>query len=201
MAVVRSVKELLKKRLLENQTRDLEFEFDKLMKNLKASISLPEANILLSKIKRRYPRHFTKTSTIDELFLSMNLYISWFNHELPCYILDQLKQEEVSHLREELVQLSKRVKLYFEERAIPLEHKKRCPCLDLSCLPYSVQSDNNHDTQTLVLETDRAWDKRILEGESCNKTSRKIATILGKSGHINGHYHEPWLFIFVSQKK
>ena len=201
MAVVRPVKELLKKRSQEKQTRDLEFDFDKLMKKLKASISLPEAKILLSKIKHRYPRHFMKTSSIDELYLSMSLYISWFNYELPCYILDQLKQEKVSHLREELVQHSKRVKLYFEERTTPLKDKKSCPYPDLSCLPYSVQSDNNHDTQTLVLETDCAWDRRVLEGESCNKTSRKIAAILGKSGHIRGHYREPWLFIFISQKK
>ena len=201
VVLTRKASELRKKRSQERQTRDLEFDFDKLFKKIKASVSLPEARKLFSKIKHRSHHHVRNPSTFDDLFMSINASISWFNYEVLCYILKQLVQDEVSHLREELGQYSKKVKLYFEERATPLEDKKGCLPLDLSWLPYSVQSDNNHDTQTLVLDVDIAWDKRVLEGESCNKTSRKIAAILGKSGHVQGHYHEPWLFIFISRRK
>ncbi len=62
-----------------------------------------------------------------------------------------------------------------------------------------ITHDNNTKVETLALNIDRAWDMHVLDGENCNKTCRKIASILGKSGRISGCYREPWLYIMVSQ--
>lgn len=190
---------LLKGKAREKQTRDLQFEFDSLFKKIKAitvRLSLSEAKKLLIELQHRCSHHFKKTSTIDELFLSINASISWFHYDVLHYILDHVEQEDVSSCKEELAQYGEKLKLYMEERVTSLEDKIHHLPLDL---PFPIQEDNNHHVpHTLVLDTDRAWEEKVFDGENCNKTSHKIAAILEKSGHVHGHYHKPWLFVFIS---
>ena len=197
-ASARSVGNLLKKQSRTRQTRDLQSEFDRIFRDLKKAVGFTEAKRILSRLQHSYSHHFRKASNIDELFLSISVPISWFHYDLLYYLLDHLKQGDFCDSREEFAQYSKKLKLYFEERVKPLEDSSILP-FDIVSLEPPVKKDNNHTLQVLVMDVDSAWDQRVLIGDSCNKTCDRIVSILGKSGNVSGHYHEPMLFIVISQ--
>ena len=194
----RSVGDLLRKQSRTKQTRDLQSEFDRIFRDLKKAVGFSEAKKILSRLQHSYSHHFRRASTVDELFLLISVPMSWFHYDLLYYLLDHLKHRDLSDSREEFVQYGKKLKLYFEERVKPVEDISKLP-FNVASLESPVKRDNNHTLQVLVMDVDSAWDQKVLKGDSCNKTCDQIVSILGKSGRVSGHYHEPMLFIVISQ--
>ena len=176
---------------MAKKTRDLQAKFDELMRMFKKHVSISDLKKALRQIPHAYSKVFKKAHTIDDLFLWINLPISWFHYDVLKFLLDQLKQDDISECKTELVEYGVKLKQYFEERVKPLT--------EVGTIPV----DNNHSSRgtKYIMNVDRNWDPSVLEGENCNKTCHKIASILGKSGksgRVVGDYHEPWLVITVS---
>ena len=176
---------------MAKKTRDMQAKFDELMRMFKNCVSITDLKKALRQIPHAYSKVFKKAHTIDDLFLWINLPISWFHYGVLKILLDQLKQDDISECKAELADYDVKLKHYFKERVKPLT--------EVSTIP----ADNNHSSRgtKYIMNVDRNWDLSVLEGENCNKTCRKIVSILGKSGkcgRVVGDYHEPWLVITVS---
>ncbi len=179
------VPQFLERQALGKQTRKLQLAFDDLVERIKIHYCFSDVKKALKKIPHAYSKVFKEVHTMDDLFLKITLPISWFHYDVLKFLLDELEQGDISECKVELVEYGVKLMQYFEERVKPLTEIK--------------PADNNHSSrEAYIMNVDRNWDPSVLEGENCNKTCRKIASILGKSGCIVGDYHEPWLVITVS---
>ncbi len=175
------VPQFLERQALGKQTRNLQSDFDDLVERIKNRYCFSDVKKALKKIPHAYSKVFKKAHTIDDLFLRITLPISWFHYDVLKFLLDQLEQDDISECKAELTEYDVKLKHYFKKRV------------------KLLTADNNHSSrETYIINVDRNWDLSVLEGENCNKTCRKIVSILGKSGRVVGDYHEPWLVITVS---
>ncbi len=162
-----------------------------------------------------------------DLFLLIKHHISWFNYDILHYIVANTTHEDADDCRRRLAEYDRELKGYFETRSIKseketrpqigigysliqnlreklsvieaIEKKKFCDFLCDEEELFTATQVNNAKVSLLALNVDRAWDKHVLEGENCQKTCHKIASILGKGGCVLGQYIEPWLYIIIAQ--
>ena len=185
---------LREKQAMAKKTRDLQAKFDELMRMLKKRVSILDLKKALRQIPHAYSKVLKKLHTIDDLFLWMNLPISWFHYDVLKFLLDRLVQDDISECKAEFVEYGVQLKHYFEERVKPLTGAST----KKEWIPAAAADNNHSSREAYIMNVDRNWDLSILEGENCNKTCRKIVSILGKSGCVSGQYHEPWLVITLS---
>lgn len=171
------------------QTRELQYEFDEIMKMIR--------KLDLKCCARLLPPKTTKAA----MHLLLNHHISWFNYDILHFIVNENK-DDASDCKTRLVEYDQKVKLYFQQRTKE-QRKETSALLQMESheihKPLNWVNNNNKKVELLVLNIDRAWDMHVLEGENCNKTCQKIASILGRSGCVSGYYDEPSLCISISR--
>ncbi len=192
------VSKLMERRKLAKETRNLQINFDQLLERIMSTSTVTELKSILSRLPNA--RLLKNVRSITDLQIFINRHISWFNYDLLHFINDQ--DEADNDCKRRLTEYGSKLKQYLQERVRQVTSADA----EIALLPITVMktnnmwcNNNNAKVEVIALNVDRAWDTHVLEGDNCNKTSRKIASILGRSGSISGHYHEPWLFIMISQ--